>query len=198
MRRSKTPRRRAQSAQDALRQPQDSSQAPQDTSETRFWWVLRGEVGTIWYQHWILKQLSLKIACRLKTLIFVVPEGLSTCSNKTKIPFKTNQIRVQDGTQTECLSLVPKSGCGRSKRRAKTPLDGRRCPITLPKTFPRRRSNRSKTPPRRPKPRPRRSQDAPRRPQDVPRRPHATPRGLQGPPSPLQTSILEEFGNDFR
>ena len=182
MRRSKTPRRRAQSAQDALRQPQDSSQAPQDTSETRFWWVLRGEVGTIWHQHWILKQLSLKIACRLKTLIFVVPEGLSTCSNKTKIPFKTNQIRVQDGTQTECLSLVPKSGCGRSKRRAKTPLDGRRCPITLPKTFPRRRSNRSKTPQTAPQALPRR----PKAPQDAPKaspcHPTRPPRAAQPPP----------------
>ena len=91
-------------------------------------------MGTCSLQNSILMQFCITFASRLKTTIFVVPEGLCTCSNYKKFFIKSNTDRTKKGIPDGAPQFGPKIGLQTFYRSAEIPQDARRRPITPPNT----------------------------------------------------------------
>ena len=100
---------------------------------------------------------------------------------------------MQDGMLQFTSLLLRKSSPGRAQdapRRPRRPQETPQSPPRHPQDAPRRAQDASQDAPRR-------AQDAPKRAQEAPRHAKDAPIGSKSRPGLLQTSILDNFGNDF-
>ena len=87
---------------------------------------LGGYMGSIWPRNRFLQHFSFKFANSLETIIFVLPEGLFTCSTCGKIRVQPDKNRVENGYQDGALEVVTKTELQPLQESADTPEDARR------------------------------------------------------------------------
>ena len=81
-----------------------------------------------WHQNRIWKHFSVRLASRLKTTIFVVPEWLLQLSTWSNLRVKTDTIRVQNGFPDGGVHFDMKIALQTFRRRAETPQGGPNTP----------------------------------------------------------------------
>ena len=123
----KTPPRRSKTAPS---HPQTGPGRPQNHPRTCFRWVLGGKMDAIWHQNGIRKHFCVRLASRLKTIIFVVPEWFLQLSNWSNLRVKTDTSRVQNGCPDGGVRFGMKIALQTFRRRAETPQGGPNTPQT--------------------------------------------------------------------